>query len=136
MKKRFGLTVFCFLSVTISTSAPAAIHQAEPVVIRFSHVVEENTPKGFGAQRFKELAEQRLPGRVLVKIYPRSEKFTDEQALIGLLLGDVQLVAPSLSKFCKFSKDLHVFDIPFMFENVREVHEIDPEIVAGAKKSK
>ncbi len=113
----FGLLVALFLSLMISSEG-----KTEPIVIRFSHVVAEDTPKGIGAQMFKELVEQRLPGKVVVEIYPRSEKFTDEQAIIGLLLGDVEMVAPSFSKFCRFGKSLEIFDVPFMFDNVAEVH--------------
>lgn len=60
----------------------------EPVKLRFSHVVGENTPKGQGALLFKKLAEERLAGRVEVEIFPDSQRFTDEQVLLGLLFGD------------------------------------------------
>lgn len=123
MKKYLFFAVFCLLSPILLTSVIASEGAAEPIVIRFSHVVAEDTPKGIGAQMFKELVEQRLPGKVVVEIYPRSEKFTDDEAIVALLLGDVEMVAPSFPKFCSFSKTLRIFDIPFMFENVNEVHK-------------
>lgn len=123
MKNRFFFAVLCLSVAIFITSTFASGNDVEPIVIRFSHVVAEDTPKGIGAQMFKEIVEQRLPGKVVVEIYPRSEKFTDDQAIVALLLGDVEMVAPSFPKFCRFSKALLIFDIPFMFENVNEVHK-------------
>jgi C4-dicarboxylate-binding protein DctP len=123
MKKSFFLSVFCLLAPILLTSVLASDDAAKPIVIRFSHVVAEDTPKGIGAQMFKKLVEQRLPGKVVVEVYPRSEKFTDEEAIVAMLLGDVEMVAPSFPKFCRFSKALQVFDIPFMFEDVNKVHQ-------------
>lgn len=95
---------------------------AEQILIRFSHVVGEKTPKGMGASMFKDLVEERLGKKVIVEIYPRSQKFTDEQALLGLLFEDIEMAAPSFPKFRKFSKGLQVFDLPFLFENTDEIH--------------
>ncbi len=100
MKKSFFLSVFCFFTPILLISVLASEDAVKPIVIRFSHVVAEDTPKGIGAQMFKKLVEQRLPGKVVVEIYPRSEKFTDEEAIVALLLGDVEMVAPSFPKFC------------------------------------
>lgn len=108
------LFLFFFTSVSLSYSAP--------LLIRFSHVVGENTPKGIGAKMFKDLVETRLSGRVAVEIYPSSEKFTDEQAILALLFGDIELAAPSFPKFHKFSKALEVFDLPFLFESQEEMN--------------
>ena len=77
---------------------------AEPIKIKFSHVVAENTPKGKMALKFKELAESRLPGKVEVEVYPNSQLFGDGKVLEAILLGDVQIAAPSLSKFNKYTK--------------------------------
>jgi C4-dicarboxylate-binding protein DctP len=132
MKKRICLTGFGLLVTLVLSLAFGSEGIAQPIIIRFSHVVAENTPKGIGAQIFKELVERRLPGKVVVEIYPRSEKFTDEQAIVGLLLGDVEMVAPSFPKFCRFGKSLQVFDIPFMFEDVGEVHRFQ-QSKAGRK---
>ncbi|MEO8565557.1 MAG: TRAP transporter substrate-binding protein [Betaproteobacteria bacterium] len=93
----------------------------QPIVIKFSHVVAENTPKGQAALKFKEVAEKKLPGKVQVQVFPSSQLFGDAKELEALLLGDVQFIAPSLSKFDRYTKQLQVFDLPFLFENVAAV---------------
>jgi len=99
----------------------ATVAPAQPIVIKFSHVVAENTPKGQGALKFKELAEKSLPGKVQVQVFPSSQLFGDAKELEALLLGDVQIIAPSLSKFDRYTKSLQVFDLPFMFDDVAAV---------------
>jgi C4-dicarboxylate-binding protein DctP len=93
----------------------------QPIVIKFSHVVAENTPKGQGALKFKELAEKKLPGKVQVQVFPSSQLFGDAKELEALLLGDVQFIAPSLSKFDRYTKSIQVFDLPFLFEDIDAV---------------
>ena len=100
-------------------AAPAAAQQ--PIVIKFSHVVAEHTPKGQGALKFKELAEKKLPGKVQVQVFPSSQLFGDAKELEALLLGDVQLIAPSLSKFDRYTKKIQLFDLPFLFDNIEAV---------------
>jgi len=99
----------------------AATAAADPIVVKFSHVVAEGTPKGQAALKFKELAEAKLPGKVVVEVYPSSQLFGDDKELEALLLGDVQLIAPSLSKFDRYTKKLQVFDLPFLFDNLEAV---------------
>jgi C4-dicarboxylate-binding protein DctP len=94
---------------------------ADPIVVKFSHVVAENTPKGQGALLFKKLAEERLPGKVSVEVYPNSQLFGDAKEMEALALGDVQLIAPSLSKFDRFTKQVQVFDLPFLFDDIAAV---------------
>ena len=94
---------------------------AAPVEIKFSHVVAENTPKGQMALKFKELAEERLAGKVEVKVFPNSQLFGDNKVLEAMLLGDVQMAAPSLSKFQKYTKKLQIFDLPFLFKDMDAV---------------
>lgn len=94
---------------------------AGPMVIKFSHVVAENTPKGQMAIKFKELVEKRLPGQVEVEVYPNSQLFGDGQELTAMLLNDVQLTAPSLSKFKKYTDSLQLFDLPFLFRDMKAV---------------
>jgi len=91
------------------------------MVIKFSHVVADNTPKGQAAIKFKELAEKKLPGKVTVQVFPSSQLFGDAKELEALLLGDVQFIAPSLSKFDRYTKKLQVFDLPFLFDDVDAV---------------
>lgn len=115
--KTISLSYIVLLSVIFSSTL-----KAEPIVIRFSHVVSEDTPKGIGAKMFKKLVEDRFPGKVSVIIYPKSEKFTDSQALLSLLFGDIEMAAPSFTKLCKFNRSLQIFDFPYLFENIVEVH--------------
>ena len=92
-----------------------------PIVIKFSHVVADQTPKGQGALKFKELAEKKFPGRVSVQVFPSSQLFGDGKELEALLLGDVQMIAPSLSKFDRYTKKIQVFDLPFLFDDIAAV---------------
>jgi len=96
----------------------AAAQAAPPIVIKFSHVVAPDTPKGNGAQRFKELAEERTKGRVKVDLYPNSQLYKDKEELEALQLGSVQMLAPSLAKFGPLGvKEFEVFDLPFIFKD-------------------
>lgn len=99
--------------------APAAA-QSE-ILIKFSHVVAEDTPKGRMANRFADLVHRRLPGKVRVEVYPSSQLFNDNNVLQALLLGDVQLAAPSLSKFGKYTRRLQLYDLPFLFKDMDAV---------------
>ena len=95
---------------------------ADEILIRFAHVVGERTPKGEGATLFKTLVEQRLAGRVRVEVFPRSVKFNDNQVMLALLLGDVEMAAPSLAKFRTYTKKLQIFDLPFLFKDMEALH--------------
>lgn len=97
-----------------------AVAQA-PIVVKFSHVVADKTPKGQGALKFKELAEQKLPGKVQVQVFPSSQLFGDAKELEALLLGDVHFIAPSLSKFDRYTKKIQLFDLPFLFDDLQAV---------------
>ena len=99
----------------------AAAAQADPIVIKFSHVVADKTPKGQAALKFKEEAEKLLPGKVKVEVYPSSQLFGDAKEMEALALGDVQIIAPSLSKFDRYTKKLQVFDLPFLFDDMAAV---------------
>lgn len=90
----------------------------EPIVIKFSHVVADTTPKGQGAILFKKLAEERLPGKVKVEVYPNSSLYGDGQEMDALLVGDVHLLAPSLAKFEHYQKKIQLFDLPFLFDDM------------------
>ena len=84
-------------AVAVAAFALAIAAQAQqPIIVKFSHVVAEKTPKGQGAVKFKELAEKYLPGKVQVQVFPNSQLFGDDQELDALLLGDVQLLSTSL----------------------------------------
>lgn len=98
--------------------AAAATAQAAPITIKFSHVTAESTPKGVAANEFKRCAETKLPGQVIVEVYPNSQLFNDDNVLEAMLLGDVHMAAPSLSKFEDYTKAYQVFDLPFLFPNL------------------
>src|SRR5699024_3387891 len=93
----------------------------DPIIIKFSHVVAPQTPKGQGALKFEEVAEKLLPGKVDVQVYPNSQLFGDGKEMQALLLGDIQLIAPSLSKFDRYTKKLQLFDLPFLFDDMAAV---------------
>jgi C4-dicarboxylate-binding protein DctP len=113
------------ISLAIATGSLAISLLAGPaqaqMVIKFSHVVADATPKGQAALKFKELAEKKLPGKVTVQVFPSSQLFGDAKELEALLLGDVQFIAPSLSKFDRYTKKIQVFDLPFLFDDVEAV---------------
>nr|WP_059390924.1 DctP family TRAP transporter solute-binding subunit [Pseudomonas toyotomiensis] len=104
--------------VALLCSAPVL---AEPILIKFSHVVAEDTPKGKGALLFKQLVDERLAGKVKVEVYPNSSLFGDADELQALRDNKVQLLAPSLSKFEQYTTQLQVFDLPFLFDDLEAV---------------
>ncbi|MGP1675602.1 MAG: TRAP transporter substrate-binding protein [Burkholderiales bacterium] len=110
---------FVLAAMVAAFSASAAY--AEPMVIKFSHVVAEATPKGQAALKFKELAEKALPGKVQVQVFPSSQLFGDAKEMEAVLLGDVQFIAPSLSKFDRYTKKVQLFDLPFLFDDLEAV---------------
>ncbi|WP_273825922.1 TRAP transporter substrate-binding protein [Pseudomonas asplenii] len=109
--------LFCAATLISASLAQAA----DPIVIKFAHVVAENTPKGQGALLFKKLAEERLPGRVKVEVYPNSSLFGDGKEMEALLLGDVQMLAPSLAKFEQYTRQVQIYDLPFLFNDLAAV---------------
>jgi C4-dicarboxylate-binding protein DctP len=114
--RRFVLNALAALAAS-TTLASASFAQA-PIVIKFSHVVAPDTPKGKGAQRFKELVEQRSGGKIKVEVYPNSQLYKDKEELEALQLGSVQMLAPSLAKFGPLGvKEYEVFDLPFLFKD-------------------
>jgi len=106
------------------TFAGGALAQA-PIVIKFSHVVAVNTPKGKGADYFKKLAEERTGGKVKVEVYPNSSLFKDGEEMEALQLGSVQMLAPSVSKFGPLgAREFEVFDIPYIFDSYDDLHKV------------
>lgn len=108
-------TAITFVAVTSLFGFSASAQT--PIVIKLSHVVAENTPKGQASLKFKELAEKKLPGKVQVQVFPNSQLFGDAKEMEALLLNDVQIIAPSLSKFDRYTKKIQVFDLPFIFKD-------------------
>ncbi|WP_353312828.1 TRAP transporter substrate-binding protein [Candidatus Albibeggiatoa sp. nov. NOAA] len=123
LKYILGLSLV-MLAMTGCNKGDSEGHTSDkPITIKFSHVVAESTPKGIGANRFKELVEQRLEGRVKVEVYPNSQLYDDNKVMEALLLGDVQMAAPSLAKFGKYTKKLQVFDLPFLFNDLKAIEK-------------
>ncbi len=115
-----------FLSaILVSSLLAVAAHAQQPIVIKFSHVVAENTPKGKGALRFKELAEKATNGRVKVEVYPNSQLYKDSEEVDALQLGAVQMLAPSVSKFGPLgAREFEAFDLPYIFGDVSDLHRV------------
>src|ERR1700750_1943435 len=102
-----------------------AVAQTTPIVIKFSHVVAPDTPKGMAATKFKELAEQRTNGRVKVDVYPNSALYKDGEEMDALQLGAVQMLAPSVSKFGPLGvPHFEVFDLPYIFPDREVLHRV------------
>jgi len=96
-----------------------------PIIIKFSHVVANDTPKGKAAERFKELAEKATKGRVKVELYPNSTLYKDKEELEALQLGAVQMLAPSMAKFGPLGvKEFEVFDLPYIFQSRDVLHRV------------
>ncbi|OPX01386.1 TRAP transporter substrate-binding protein [Geobacillus sp. LEMMY01] len=94
------------------------------IIIYFSHVVAENTPKGLAAQKFAELVEQKTNGRVKVEVFPNGSLYSDGEELDALLRGDVQMIAPSFSKVTELVPEWQVLDLPFLFRDEDDVRRV------------
>ena len=102
----------------VLTGGQPSLSADTPVVIKFSHVVAEGTPKGRGSLKFKELVEKALPGRVTVEVYPNSQLYKDKEEIEALQLGAVQMLAPSMSKFGPLGvREFEALDLPFIFKD-------------------
>jgi C4-dicarboxylate-binding protein DctP len=121
--------LFKLAAATALALAPCAALAQEPIVIKFSHVVAPETPKGKGSEKFKELAEKYTNGRVKDEVYPNSQLYKDKEEVDALQLGAVQMLAPSLAKFGPLGvREFEVFDLPFILPSkaaLRKVTEGD-----------
>ena len=105
-----------FLALSAAAVVSVNAFAQAPIVIKFSHVVANDTPKGKAAERFKELAEKATKGRVKIELYPNSTLYKDKEELEALQLGAVQMLAPSLAKFGPLgAREFEVFDLPYIF---------------------
>ncbi|MCB1336149.1 MAG: DctP family TRAP transporter solute-binding subunit [Maritimibacter sp.] len=125
------------LSVALAGSAladPAACDEGE-IVVKFSHVTNtDKHPKGIAANLFMERVNAEMEGTACVEVYPNSTLYNDDQVLEAMLQGDVQLAAPSLSKFETFTKVYRIFDLPFMFKNMDAVEAFQQSEAGQAMK--
>jgi len=122
------------LAALLAAAMPFSTALAQtPIVIKFSHVVAQSTPKGKGAEKFKELAEERTKGRVKVEVYANSTLYKDNEEVDALQLGAVQMLAPSLAKFGPLgAREFEVFDLPYLFDNYEELHKVTRGPVGAA----
>ncbi|NCA88907.1 MAG: DctP family TRAP transporter solute-binding subunit [Gammaproteobacteria bacterium] len=104
----------------------AFVAQAEePIVIKFSHVVAADTPKGKAAEHFAKVAAEKTNGKVKVEVYPNSTLYKDKEEVEALQLGSVQMLAPSLAKFAPLGvKEFEVFDLPYIFDDYDQLHAV------------
>ena len=120
MKK---ILAILFVPLALAAAGPAASQQ--PIVIKFSHVVAEDTPKGRAALYFKAIVEKRTKGKVKIEVYPDSRLYKDDQEFAALQKGDVQMLAPSLAKFGPLGlREFEVFDLPYLFDDYADLHRV------------
>ena len=124
------------LALTVSAGAVAAACDAGEVVIKFSHVTNtDKHPKGVAASLFQQRVNDEMNGKACVEVFPQSTLYNDDQVLEALLQGDVQMAAPSLSKFEQFTKVFRIFDLPFMFKNIDAVDAFQKSETGEATKA-
>jgi C4-dicarboxylate-binding protein DctP len=105
---------------------------AKTYTIKFSHVVAVDTPKGQGAEYFKEIVEERTDGQVKVQVYPNAALYNDREAVEALKMNAIQMACPSFSKFTGFVPELQIFDLPFLFEDREHLYRfMDSEVGQG-----
>jgi C4-dicarboxylate-binding protein DctP len=98
---------------------------ADPIIIKFSHVVATDTPKGKASEKFRELAEKYTGGKVKIEVYPNSSLYKDKEELEALQLGSVQMLAPSNSKFGPLGiREFEVFDLPYILPDLRTLRKV------------
>src|SRR4030081_2744654 len=120
MKK---IAVILGAALSVALAAPA-LAQSQ-IVVKFSHVVAPNTPKGKGSLKFQELAEKYTNGKVKVEVYPNSQLYKDNEELQALQLGSVQMLAPSLAKFGPLGvKEFEVFDLPYILPDKAALRKV------------
>ena len=113
------------LLTAAAIALPGLAQAQQPIVIKFSHVVTPDTPKGKGAEYFKKIAEERTKGKVKVEVYPNSQLYKDKEEVEALQLGAVQMLAPSLAKFGPLgAREFEVFDLPYIFDSYGELHKV------------
>src|ERR1041384_1320167 len=119
------LTIALGAAIALALSAPAPALAQSQIVLKFSHVVAPNTPKGKGADKFKELAEKYTNGKVKVEVYPNSTLYKDKEELEALQLGSVQMLAPSNSKFAPIGiKNFEFFALPYLLPNKAALRKV------------
>ncbi len=125
MKKIGGRGIVAKLGILgvvwVLAVAVPAIAAGQAILIKFPHDLAPTTPKGLGAEHFKKVVEERLPGRVAVEVYPSGSLMDDQTSLESLAFGEIQMIAISLSKLDRLTKRFQVFDLPFLFADMAQV---------------
>lgn len=117
----FFISVALAFQLVVTGCAPD--EQSQTIVIKFPHVTAPATPKGQGAEKLRQLVDERLGGRVKVEVYPSSQLMNDDDSLEALAFGEIQMIAVSLSKFDRLTPKFQVFDLPFLFADLNAVEE-------------
>ncbi len=121
MKFQAKLLALAVVTLGASGMAHASCEEGE-VVIKFSHVTNtDKHPKGIAATLLEQRVNDEMNGKACMEVFPNSTLYNDDKVLEAILLGDVHLAAPSLSKFEKFTKQFRLFDLPFMFKDIAAV---------------
>lgn len=123
-----------FLKVATATALLVSASVAADYTIKFSHVVSPNTPKGKAADYFAKRVDELTAGKVEVKVFPSSQLYTDKAVMKALKIGNVQMAAPSFSKFTSLVPQLQLFDLPFLFRDANHVHAVMDGEVGQAMK--
>ncbi len=134
MKKILMSAVAAAALMTGATAADAACDDGE-IVIKFSHVTNtDRHPKGIAATLLMERVNEEMNGKACMEVFPNSTLYNDDQVLEAMLQGDVQMAAPSLSKFEQFTKQFRIFDLPFMFKDINAVDAFQASETGQAMK--
>lgn len=126
-------------AMALALSAGAAVASAGcdegEIVMKFAHVTNSDKhPKGIAASLFAERVNAEMDGTACMEVYPNSTLYDDDQVLEAMLQGDVQFAAPSLSKFEAFTKQFQIFDLPFMFKDIKAVDAFQASDAGKAMK--
>ncbi|SDJ20903.1 DctP family TRAP transporter solute-binding subunit [Lutimaribacter saemankumensis] len=133
--KKFLTTAAMALAMTATAQTATAACDDGEIVIKFSHVTNtDRHPKGIAASLLQQRVNDEMNGKACMEVFPNSTLYNDDQVLEAMLQGDVQLAAPSLSKFEQFTKQFRIFDLPFMFKNIDAVDEFQTSETGQAMK--
>jgi len=114
-----------FVKIIAATAVLASAMFAADYTIKFSHVVSASTPKGRSADFFAKRVGELTDGKVEVIVFPSSQLYTDKAVMKALMIGNVQMAAPSFSKFTSLVPQLQLFDLPFLFRDINHVHKVE-----------
>src|SRR5665648_226315 len=126
-KKRIAVLLGITLAISLTAvgcgSKPSTATADAPIIVKFSHVTTAETPKGKAANKFKELLEQKTDGRMKVEVYPSSQLYGDKEELEQAQAGNVQIIAPSITKLVGLNPKVQYVDLPFLFPNNEAVYK-------------